>query len=267
MPDITVRGTFKPDPSYNHVEEVERSIQMMRKYLDNQLSIIDNIGDQTMQLICMFSLIDCLAQEWAGYPTGKSKEAFCKFVLQHQSKYDYLDGVEPVTLHYHVEDLIKESDIEHIESIASLKTLCISENCLAKHAIKTVKAKMILEYLEKIKNKDFALTKAKEHQLITLIYRMRSKATHEMTGLGEKNNTLMETKLTEPFYRNVLRGYVLDDKIVSEFAYELVIPNIFIRDLLMDCINGYLIECKIENKLPFGNNSILRKHRLTWYDK
>ena len=51
MPDITVRGTFKPDPSYNHVEEVERSIQMMRKYLDNQLSIIDNIGDQTMQLI------------------------------------------------------------------------------------------------------------------------------------------------------------------------------------------------------------------------
>lgn len=114
MPDITVRGTFKPDPSYNHVEEVERSIQMMRKYLDNQLSIIDNIGDQTMQLICMFSLIDCLAQEWAGYPTGKSKEAFCKFVLQHQSKYDYLDGVEPVTLHYHVEDLIKESDIEHL---------------------------------------------------------------------------------------------------------------------------------------------------------
>lgn len=96
---------------------------------------------------------------------------------------------------------------------------------------------------------------------------MRSKATHEMTGLGEKNNTPMETKLTEPFYRNVLRGYVLDDKIVSEFAYELVIPNIFIRDLLADCINGYLIECKIENKLPFGNNSILRKHRLTWYDK
>ena len=33
-------------------------------------------------------------------------------------------------------------------------------------------------------------------------------------------NTPMETKLTEPFYRNVLRGYVLDDKIVSEFAYE-----------------------------------------------
>ena len=111
------------------------------------------------------------------------------------------------------------------------------------------------------------MTEANDHQLITLIYRMRSKATHEMTGLGEKINTPMETKLTEPFYRNVLRGYVLDDKIVSEFAYELVIPNIFIRDLLMDCINGYLIECKIENKLPFGNNGILRKHRLTWYDK
>ena len=61
--------------------------------------------------------------------------------------------------------------------------------------------------------------------------------------------------------------FCFDDKIVSEFAYELVIPNIFIRDLLADCINGYLIECKIENKLPFGNNSILRKHRLTWYDK
>ena len=96
MPDITVRGTFKPDPSYNHVEEVERSIQMMRKYLDNQLSIIDNIVDQTMQLICMFSLIDCLAQEWAGYPTGKSKEAFCKFVLQHQSKHRCTRGTNKI---------------------------------------------------------------------------------------------------------------------------------------------------------------------------
>ena len=54
MPDITVRGTFKPDPSYNHVEEVERSIQMMRKYLDNQLSIIDILATRRCILYVCF---------------------------------------------------------------------------------------------------------------------------------------------------------------------------------------------------------------------
>lgn len=38
MPDITVRGTFKPDPSYNHVEEVERSIKRMTSNRQNAIS-------------------------------------------------------------------------------------------------------------------------------------------------------------------------------------------------------------------------------------
>ena len=47
-----------------------------RFLLENKLSAIDQITEPTMQLICMFALLDCLAQERANYPKD-SKKAFC----------------------------------------------------------------------------------------------------------------------------------------------------------------------------------------------
>ena len=72
---------------------------------------------------------------------------------------------------------------------------------------------------------------------------------------------------TVPYYRDVGRGYVMDGNWVSDNVIELVFPNVFIRNILVDCINGYLEECKTNRHFPFSNNGITRKPNLTWYDK
>ena len=39
------------------------------------------------------------------------------------------------------------------------------------------------------------------------------------------------------------------------------------KNILVDCINGYLAECEAAKRFPFSNNEITRNPNLTWYDK
>ena len=129
------------------------------------------------------------------------------------------------------------------------------------------KAQEILQYIEQKKGAVAATKLAQEHQLISLLYRMRSKAVHEMSGLGEEwNNEEKHMLPVEPYYRDVGRGYVQGEEWISDNAIELVIPNVFIRNILADCIEGYLEDCKIAKRFPFSNNHMTRKHKLSWYD-
>ena len=129
------------------------------------------------------------------------------------------------------------------------------------------KAQQILDYISNKKGVEFANKMARDHKLISLIYRMRSKAVHEMSGLGESLNFHIERKPKEPYYRDVNRGYMLDGNWVTDNVAELVIPNVFIRNILTDCIDGYLADCSTNNRFPFSNNHITRKPNLSWYDK
>lgn len=270
MPEISIHSDFVVDPNYDEKEGVVRSIKQLKQELDKQIACIDSICDSTMQLICMFSLIDCLAQEWAGYPTRDSKGTFCDFVLTHQKTYDYLDEVEPVTLYYRVEDLIDESSILPgfpPEKEISLESLGNLDSHMLKEVLQSKTSEKILEYVRTKKGAQFAEQKGKEHRLIELIYRMRSKATHEMTGLGQESVLKKQYQFIEPYYRDVSRMYVLNGKVVSDYVCELLIPNHFIRTILVDCIDSYFAECRNQCREPFSNNEITRKHRLSWYDK
>lgn len=269
MPKVTVHGKFEVRPDYDKATELAKEIANTRIYLEKELTCIDAIDDLTMQTICMFAMIDSLAQESADYPYD-SKAAFCQFVLKHQKQCDYLESIEPVTLYYHVEDLIKE--IEPLPGFPPEKPISLDdlgyvygvkvEDILAKG-----KSQEILDYIEIKNGKLFAEKKAKEHQLISLIYRMRSKAVHEMSGLGEsmKNGSPYAPKV--PYYRDVGRCYVLDGNMVWDNVIELVIPNSFLRSILVDCIKGYCADCEANKHFPFSNNGFKRKHLLSWYDK
>ena len=270
MPEVKNHGKFEIDPNYDRDKDLARTIDSAQVFLQSKLSAIDQITEPTMQLIYMFSLLDCLAQERANYPTGKeSKKAFCNFVLAYQKQCDYMECVEPITLYYHVEDLIKKSILipglppEKEITLESLGYLDIQP---VKQIITSTKAHEILDYIAKQKGQKFAEKKKEEHQFISLIYRMRSKAVHEMSGLGESTSFRQYLMPQEPYYRDVGRSYVLNGNLVSDNVYELVIPNAFIRNILQDCVNCYLEECKEQKRFPFDNNSMLRKHRLSWYD-
>ena len=269
MPKTTVYGKFEVDPNYDEVRVLERNISEARNYLKKELACIDAIDNTTLQAICLFSMIDCLAQEEANY-IGDSKPIFCQFVLKHQRQCDYLESVEPVTLYYHVEDLIDETVLYPgfpPEKVISLEDLGHLYGSSVKYAIETKKAEIILNYIKSKKGTEFADKKAKEHQVISLLYRMRSKAVHEMSGLGESMNFHQELKPREPYYRDVGRSYVEGENIVSDDVVELVIPNIFIRNILLDCIDGYLEECREKRRFPFSNNHITRRPNLSWYDR
>ena len=269
MPEPIVHCKFEEDPKYDEAKALSESISEVRLYLKKELACIDTIEDITMQAICLFAMLDCLAQEQANYPSD-SKTAFCQFVLKHQKQCDYMESVEPISLYYHVEDLIEKVEPfpgfspEKVVSIEDLGYLygVKMESLLAKG-----KSGEILNYLEKKHGAVYAEKKAKEHQLISLLYRMRSKAVHEMSGLGEiwhdKNCYLPDV----PYYRDVGRSYVLDGNWVYDNVIELVIPNAFLRKILVDCIDGYLADCELSRHFPFSNNNLKRKHRLSWYDK
>ena len=97
---------------------------------------------------------------------------------------------------------------------------------------------------------------------------MRSKAVHEMSGLGENWRSEGKHHLPkEPYYRDVGRDYVQGEEWVSDNVIELVIPNVFVRNILADCIDGYLEDCSNDKRFPFSNNHMTRKPNLTWYDR
>lgn len=270
MPDKQFAGQFEVDPNFDMAAYIEKRIEETRCEFERQLSIVDGLNDDSLQLICMFSMIDCMAQEWDNYSERKQSDIFCDFVLSHQTSFDYLDAVEPITLYYRVEDLIeKQSPFSGMpeERIISLESLVYLDLRFTKDVVKTNKADEILEYLRKTHGTQYADKKAKEHRLVALLYRMRSKATHEMTGLGSEIKFHKRENYTEPYYRDIGRTYVENEHIVRDDVCELVIPNAFIKTILTDCINSYLSECREEKRDPFSNNRMTRKHILSWYDK
>ena len=269
MPQKTVHEKIEVEPEYAETQHLVREISNARTYLNELLSIIDGIEDITLQIINIFSLIDMLAQEQANYPPDY-KSAFCEFVLKHQKQCDYLEEIEPVTLYYRVEDMIDE--VESSPGMPSQKEVSIASlGYLHAKTVKSVlaqgKSKEILDYIVRKNGPEFAAKKSKDHQLISLLYRMRSKAVHEMSGLGQSLRLHKELKPSEPYYREVGRSYVENEHWVHDDVIELVVPNIFVRNILVDCINGYLADCLENKRLPFSNNCLTRKHRLSWYDK
>lgn len=270
MPKQTIHEKFEIDSNYNEKEDLAREIIAFRALFDKELAFIDGIEDQTFQLICMFAMIDRLAQEESNY-SPDSKNTFCQFVLKHQKQCDYLEEVEPITLYYRIEDIIDE--IVPLPGFPPEKEISLDDLGYL-HAVKVNsvlcrgKSEKILTYIKQKNGAAHVARLAKDHQLISLLYRMRSKAVHEMSGLGENWSVInRDYKPKEPHYRNVNRSYVQDGNWVSDTVVELVIPNEFIRHILVDCIEGYLSNCIETNRFPFSNNHMTRKHLLSWYDK
>jgi hypothetical protein len=270
LPQPIKHSKFVKNPEYDEAKDLAKSIEEARAFLNRELSAIDKIEDITLQLIIIFSLIDRLAQEQANYPLHGFQDVFCQFVLKHQKQCDYMEEVEPVTLYYRVENLIEESILIPNfppKKVISLDSLGYLYSVPVKNVLTSGKTEEILEYVKTKNGFDYAEKVAREHKLISLLYRMRSKAVHEMSGLGESMGFHDELQPKEPYYRDVGRAYVQDDYWVHDDVVELVIPNVFVRNILSDCIDGYLTDCATNKRFPFSNNNMTRIHRLSWYDK
>ena len=252
MSSPIIISKFVEDPNLDKEKYLMDSIEEVSNYLHEKLKVIDKIEDETFQSICMFSIIDCMAQEQNNYPTKGFQDAFCDFVSKHQKQCDYMELVEPITLYYRAEENIDEKELipklPHEKEI-DLKLLGNLDFVLVKDVIHSISKK------------------EKGHKFVSLIYRMRSKAVHEMSKHGKGDPFFDKELPEEPYYRQIMRGYKQDGKFAHDEVVELIIPNKFIRKILVDCIDGYIAECKENKRRPFSNNRLTRKFRLSWYDQ
>lgn len=90
MPEREILEKFVIDPNYDEEKVVLNDINEARRFFDKSLACIDKIEDTTIQLISIFSLIDCLAQEASNYPTHFKKAFKAKKAIQD---YVFTDGV------------------------------------------------------------------------------------------------------------------------------------------------------------------------------
>ena len=162
--------------------------------LQKELDLIDDLEDITLKLVCMFAMIDRMAQERASY-SKHSKDVFCNFILDIQKEYDYLKCVEPITLYYRLKffhdggkgisgALVEENFEEKLDIIYG---------SLVKQVARSEKTVEFIKCLEEEYGFDIVSKGKKEHHLIDLLYRMRSKAMQKCRdwvkiSLGKENS-------------------------------------------------------------------------------
>lgn len=278
MPEKTICWPQPVRPDTDRTEYVKTEIEKMRAFAFKELDEAMRINNRVFKNICLFSLIDCFAQEYANYPTSGLSKAFCDFILTFQDYCDYLEMVEPVTLFYDYEPEIKKlldnpesadqkSEVCEPLSEVNLDDIEIFDGQKVSKIIRTEKAEKILEIIRREEGRKVVKTYRRNHRLIHLIYKMRSKAVHELSRMGNENKWEIEDGRDEPFYRDMVRLYEFEGNIVSEDYYELIIPNRFIYNLTQNTLSNYFDYCRREIRLPFANkNNNKRAVDLTWRD-
>lgn len=182
-------------------------------------------------------MIERFAQEWAHYPTDKSEDVFCDFILEHNSSYNWLEEINPVTLCYDFKwDGCEEIDLSVLED---------------GYIYTSVSIKKILD----IDGTNFDKIKTKKHRYVNQIYKMRNKLSHEghfssWTKISSRQNENLPCFISIGCEGNI--------------HWHFAIPYTFLEKLAMECIIRFLDERKRHNKDPFDHNSIEGKHNLAW---
>lgn len=238
-------------------EYIDSRILEISEHFDEKVRVIRDINDKRFQVLCLFSLIESLVQEYSNYRRGGEQQKFTTFVLKFQNKWDFLRHTDPVTLFYEVQD--------HLDDDINLEFM--SEGCIYSpdEVIKSGKTEEIIAYLKTSKHQNVNELKER-HRYVDLLYRLRSKLSHESSApgwLAEKSFGVPEPL---PYYTSCSRRYSIDGKAIEDHVWELVMPVELIKQLLYECLENYLKSCEESQRVPFSNNKFERKFRLAWYD-
>lgn len=267
MPKKHISGPYIVDPAFDKEADINKNIDEIRELFSHILDHIDQLSDDILQCLCMFSVVDCFAQEWAEYPSHGNSKAFCDFVMRFQDRYDFFSKIEPITLYYCVETIIEKTVLfpgMDPEPVVNVDDIGIIEPFTK--VVDSKFSKDLLAYIQQNCDEKLCSRLFKEHSVVRLLYQMRSKIVHELSGLGSENKWDKNDKKVEPYYRDMGRMYVYDGNVISDDVYELVFPVSFIRSLAENCIYNYLDICMIEHRYPFSREWPKRNMTLCWYD-
>lgn len=223
-------------------------IEEIRNFTIEKLKVIDSINDKVFQSLCLFSLLDCFAQEYGNY-SKNSQEDFCNFILKYANQ-DYIDDLEktdPITLYYSCEILKNRTNLSNLtDSYWNYSPNKIQKECInICNECKICKNNMNCKLI-------------REHKYIKLLYKYRSKLVHEMNPPSLVPNDLYN-------YENI--SYYHISSLFNENDkghWRLVFPYKYIKDLCVNVIDSYLTFCEKEDKDPFDN--LKKKKYLNWYE-
>jgi len=239
-------------------EYIAKRIDDVRKFVTNQIDVIQKMNQPIHQMLVLFPLLEAFAQEYANYPNGKeSSKAFVDFILRFQRSYDFLNDVDPVTLFYDCE--------KELDGCVNLEGFSIGSIFFPTDSKIRDKTNEILACLEKRipEKKDIYINR---HRYINLLYRLRSKLIHEMTTPFSIINEYFEDKFDIPQYWHRSLLFPEDGVVLQKDDWTLHIPVVFIEHLALECIDGFLQFCNEKQRDPASNNKVTRKFYLSWYD-
>lgn len=241
-----------------HTQEyIDSRIAEVQKHYEERIESIRKIEEKYFQLLCLFSLIDSLAQEYSNYSRGQEQKKFTIFVLEFQNKWEFLEHTDPITFYYDVQ--------EHLDDAINLDFLTEGNVYSPSNMIKSEMTEKIVTCIEAkgLQNID---DYKRKHRYVDLLYKMRSKLSHELSTSGSVSPMGLGETEALPYYVSVSRVYSINEDIIEDDIWELVVPVEFIEQLLKDCLGNFLDYCKETQRDPFSNNKFERKFRLAWYD-
>lgn len=236
------------------------------KHYENKLSILNETDDDTKAIMILI-MLDSLAQNYKGYPRGgsESKQAFLDFVIDFSgNEWGFWKAVDPITLYYR---LTSSDDIPLSES----PVLRCVEQSNVYFPLSDGFEENAEELLGLIEDEKRRKTLMKEHQYVSLLYRLRSKLVHELNMPSVLfSRTEVESYGRKPYYYN--SGGGLDNTSYDvELAkrrttWHLVFPPEFLELVFRECLCNYLMDCEEKEIDPFFSNNEDRSSYLAWYD-
>lgn len=215
----------------------------IKTFINDSIKDIEKMESFTFKSLCMFSLLDTFVQNHFRGRKMKQINKFDNFLnefLDIQNQYSWLNLTDPITLFYEDKKLFLQHNI-HIDAI----------DCLAELNPYTINN---LEMTKQIINlaKSAIPKKINQHKFTNLLYKWRSKLSHEANEISITFKSMQQELL--PQY------YVIGNK---DNCVKLVFPYIVIKNIVIDAINNYLKKYKEEGIDPF-NNSV---YYLNWYEE
>ncbi|MHC1695811.1 MAG: hypothetical protein AB9835_11205 [Eubacteriales bacterium] len=239
---------------YLNDDSIDSRIDEIRNYYNDRIKSAKTIDDKYFQALCLYSLIDSLAQEYSNFSEKQQSKCFIDFALKFNKRFSFLNTIDPVTLYYDVQEhLNKEVNLDNIKSGYIYNPNEIIEFGISQKIIDDLKSKIPEKEVCKYIN---------NHKYVNLLYKMRSKLAHESITPGYIFS--LKGKMSLPFYISSSMYDEINGNIYVHKFWELIIPIEFIENLLRECLENYLLFCKESKKDPLSYN-IRRKCILAWY--
>lgn len=229
--------------------------------------MLNEMNDDVIKTSMILIMLDSLAQNYRGYPPGgqKSKQAFYDFIIDFSgNKWGIWESVDPVTLYYR----LTLSDDIPLNGSPVLR--CVDQaNIYYPHSDGF--KENAEELLALIEDENKRGTLMKDHQYVSLLYRLRSKLVHELNMPSPLfSRTEVESDGQLPYYYNIGGGLdisTFDEDIANmKTTWHLVFQPEFLELVFRECLCNYLLDCKKKELDPFFSNDADRSFYLSWYD-